>query len=215
MLKFTTSVSWRVLRFFDAIGYLTGCTDHIITRFNHALSEWSRFLLNDAPHPGRHEQHMFLGGVIECTSIANLPPNINRYLARAIECNVAVTQDSATTYAKMGKFVLFGFVEMPHPRRWKGTKLHIRNEAFGQTDVEMPHTVLDFIFTRARRKAERYSQISPRQQERIRKSYEQNLDHAIQSKTFRALHHDVLFFGDTAFEATQPDTRNRTEKRKN
>lgn len=74
MLKFATSVSWRVLRVFDASGYLAECNDHITTRFNHALSEWSRFLLGDAPHPGSHEQHIFLVGEINYTSISNMPP---------------------------------------------------------------------------------------------------------------------------------------------
>lgn len=186
-----------------------------MTRFNHALSEWSQFLLSDAPHPGRHEQHMFLVDVIAYTSPASTPPNINRYLARTVDIYVDFTHDTAITYAKMGKFVLFGFVEMPYPRRWKGTKLHVLNGSFGQRDVEMPHIVLDFLFGRARQAAEIYSQISPRQRERIRKSYEQNLDHAVQSETFRALEQDVLFFGKTAFEVTQPEAGKRTKKRKN
>ena len=215
MLKFAASVSWRVLRVFDASGYLTGCTDHINTRFNHALSEWSQFLLDDTLHPGGHEQHMFLVDVIDCTFIANTPPNINRYLTRAIDFHVNFTQDMAITYAKMGKFVLFGFVEITHPRRWKGTKLHVRKGSFGQRDVEMPDFVLDILFDRARLVAESYSRISTRQQMRISTSYEQDFDRAVQSEMFSALHQDTLLFGKTAFEVTQPETNKRTDKRKN
>ena len=50
----------------------------------------------------------------------------------------------------MGKFILFGFVEMEHPRRLKGTKLHVQRGRFGQQDIELPRNFGDFIFGRAR-----------------------------------------------------------------
>lgn len=206
MLKFATSVSWRVLHFFDANGYLSKFPDHIITSINRALREWSQFLLDDSPHPGSHEQHMFLGDVIAGTSIANTPANISRYLARTIDCDVAFTQDSAITYAKMGKFVLFGFIEIPHPRQWEGTKLHVRKGSFGEKNIELPSTVGEYLFDRAMRAANSNSKISTRQRARISKSYKQNLDRAVQSETLRALHQDVLLFGNKAFEITQPES---------
>ena len=116
------------------------------------------------------------------------------------------TQDTAITYAKIGKFVLFGFVEIPKPRRWKGTKLHVHKGLFGNTGVEMPHFALEFLFDRAWRLMHNYSNLSPRQQAKIQKSYEQNLDRADQSETVRALEHDVYLFGKFAFYATQPET---------
>ena len=91
----------------------------------------------------------------------------------------------------MGRFVLFGFIAIKHPRRWKGTKLHVRHGLFGQRDIELPSDLRDFIFCRARLVAEKYSQISELQRETIPKSYEQNPDRAAQSDTLRAMHHDV------------------------
>ncbi len=206
MLKFATSVSWRVLRYFKANGYLTEYPEHISTRINHTLDEWYRFLLGDTPNPGKHGQHMFLGDVIAGTSIANTPANISRYLVRAIDCDVAFTQDSAITYAKMGKFVLFGFIKIPHPRQWEGTKLHVRKGSFGEKNIELPSTVGEYLFDRAMRAANSNSKISTRQRARISKSYKQNLDRAVQSETLRALHQDVLLFGNKAFEITQPES---------
>ena len=214
MLKFATSVSWRVLRLFAANDGLAGFPEHIMTEVDDTLREWSLFLLGDRPHPGRHEQHMFVADVIEHTSVANTPTNISRYLARAIDPYVAHTQDSAITYAKMGKFVLFGFIAMEHPRRWKGTKLHVRHGLYGQHDIELPSDLRDFIFDRARLVAEKYSQISEQQREQIRKSYEQNPDRAAQSDTLHAMHHDVSMFGRSAFEATQPGARKPANKSK-
>ena len=146
MLKFATSVSWRVLRVFAATGGLSGFPDHILTKVDNALQEWARFLLGHQPDPGPHEQHMFLADVVAGSSIANVPPNISRYLARTIEVYVAHTQDSAISYAKMGKFVLFGFVAMKYPLHWKGTRLNVQQGRFGQNDVEFPSEVRDFVF---------------------------------------------------------------------
>ena len=210
MLKFATSVSWRVLRAFEATGELSEFPDEVKTKVDDTLREWAHFLLGSRPHPGHHEQHMILGDVIESTSIPNAPPAISRYLARAIDPYVAFNQDSAISYSKMGRFILFGFVGMRHPRRWKGTKLHTRHGTFGQGDIEIPSDAGEFIMGRARLTADNFSQISERQRERIRKSYERDLDRAAQSETFRALYHDVLMFEDHAFEVTQPTANART-----
>ena len=210
MLKFATSVSWRALQVLATSGALSACPDHILTKVNDALQVWARFLLGERPHPGPHEQHMFVVDVIAGTTFANAPPNISRYLARSIDFDVAHTQDSAMSYAKMGKFILFGFVEVEYPRRWKGTKLHVQRGRFGQQDIELPKDVGEFIFGRARLAAEKYTQISERQQAKIRESYKRDPGRAEQSETLRAMHHDFLMFGQSAFDVTQPESRDRT-----
>lgn len=214
MLKFATSVSWRVLRVFSATDGLAGFPNHLTTKVNDALQEWSQFLRGEKPNPGPHEQHMFVVDVIHSTSFPDAPSNISRYLARAVEIFVAHAQDAIISYAKLGRFVLFGFVAVKHPRRWKGTKLHVRHGQFGQHDIELPADIGEFIFDRARLAAEKYSQISELQHEKIKKSYEQSPDRAVHSETFRAMHQDVLMFGKSAFEATQPSDLRRAEKGK-
>ena len=114
----------------------------------------------------------------------------------------------------MGKFVLFGFVGMQHPRRWKGTRLNAQHGLLGQEDIEVPSNVGDFIFQRARLAAETSSQISERQQTKIRETYERDLERAARSETLRAMHHDVLMFGTDAFRATQQNVLDNTEKKK-
>ena len=205
MLKFATSVSWRVLCAFASSGGLSGFPQNVLTETDATLRDWARFLLGSQPHPGRHEQHMFLVDVVEGTSIANTPPNISRYFTRAIDCYVARTQDAAITYAKMGKFVLFGFIAMKYPRRWKETKLHLNRGQFGVRDIELPLEVRDFIFERARLSAAMYSQISEKQQSTIRQSCERDHGRVDRSETFRAMHHDVSMFGQDAFRFTQPE----------
>lgn len=195
MLKFASSVSWRVLRVFAAIGGLYGFPGHILANVDDALQAWASFLLGSEVDLGSHEQHMFVVDVVESMSHDNAPANISRYLARAIEVYVAHNQDSAISYAKMGKFILFGFVGMQHPHRWKGTRLNVEYGLFGQDDIELPSNVGDFIFQRARLLATTSSQISERQQAKIRKSYERDLNRAARRDTLLAMDHDVLMFG--------------------
>ncbi len=203
MLKFATSVSWRVLQAFKAIDGLAGFPPILVSTADTALNEWGEFLLDRQPHPGRHEQHLLLVDAIESTTVADTPANINRYLLRAIEVYVAYTPSSAITYAKMGRFVLFGFIEMPHPRRWKGTKLNANEGVFGVTDTQLPSSIGTFIMDRARRTAEKYAGMSDRQHDRIGETYQRDLDRAADSESLRALHHDVLLFGQEAFEITR------------
>ena len=199
MLKFSTSVSWRVLRLFKAAGLLSEAPGDVQVQVDLALRAWKLFLFGERPHPGRHEQHMILADAIESSSDPYLPPNMNRYLTRAIEPYVAYSEHTVISYAKMGRFILFGFVDVKHPSRWKGTKLHVRDGRFGQRDIELPSDAGHLIVERARVLAYKSSQLSDRQHQRIRQSYEHDLDRAAQSETFRAMHHDVRMFGDSAF----------------
>ncbi len=213
MLKFATSVSWRILQVFAASGYCSEFPAHIVNQINDTLQEWADFLMGKKPNPGRHEQHILLMGEIESASISNMPCNINRYLSRAIDPDVVHDQESAMSYAKMGRFILFGFITMKNPRHWKGTKLHVQRGRFGQPDIELPSTVWDLISERARLTAEKYSQISERQQTKILESYQQDPDRVSQSDTLRAMHQDVWMFGKSAFEATQPTIQDGVKKK--
>ncbi len=207
MLKFAASVSWRALCAFKAIGGLSGFPAHLVSAADATVDEWGEFLLDRRPHPGDHEQHMFLVDAVESSTVQNMPANISRYLLRAVEVYVAHTDDSAITYAKMGRFVLFGFVTMSNPRRWKGTKLNANAGVFGVRDIELPAIIGDFVMDRARRAANIYAEISDRQHAKIRESYQRDLDRAANSESLRAMHHDVFLFGDEAFEVTRSKKR--------
>ena len=204
MLKFATSVSWRVLCFFKAIGALPDFPAHQLSSIDDTLEIWGQFLLGKREHPSIHEQHMFFVDAIESSSLLDMPANMNRYLLRANEVYVAHTDDSVITYAKMGKFVLFGFVEMTNPRRWKGTKINAGKGFFGTRNIEVPKIIGDFLMDRAQRAASKYAEISESQNAKIEASYLRNLDRAANSETFRAMHQDVLLFGKEAFKATKP-----------
>ena len=195
MLKFATSISWRVLLYYVHSNLLTKFPEHIMEKVDNSLGEWSSFLLGKKPHPGRHEQHMLLVDVIQHTTIADTPPNIGRYLARTIDIDVSYQNQSMITYAKMGKFMLFGFIEMEDLRQWRETKLHVRHGTFGRHDVVLPDYICEFLENRALRVAKSQLQLSERQIGKIRASAEQNPERVAGSETARAIHHDDSLFG--------------------
>ena len=212
MLKFATSVSWRVLSVFSASTELSDYPPDLLTAVDDALIEWRQFLTGRLPHPGRHEQHMFLVDLLEESTIEDTPPNISRYFTRTIDCDVPQNGDSVFTYTKLGKFVLCGFVTMQYPRRWKGTKLNANRGKFGIQDIELPSDIGEYMFDRAKLAGTAAASISDRQRQKMQESYENDLDRAAKSETFRAMQNDVSLFGNKAFEVTQPNIIADTDK---
>ena len=58
LLKFSTSVSWRVLTFFKNHLDLNHFPDNLLKSVDNALKIWQEFLLDKRPHPECCEQHL-------------------------------------------------------------------------------------------------------------------------------------------------------------
>ncbi len=200
MLKFATSVSWRVLRSFKAIGGTDSFPKNIQDGIEIALDSWKAFIMGERPNPGEHEQHLILADAVVSAIFADIPQNINRYLLRAAEIYVAHTADSAFTYAKLGTFILFGFIKMPFPRRWKGTKLNANEGRFGVGNIEIPLNVGEFIMNRAKRSVQRMKLISEKQQAKISETYRKSNNRVLKSGTLQAMQNDVDLFGESALD---------------
>jgi len=200
MLKYATSVSWRILRAFKAIGGIDCFSENMRREVDVALNFWNAFLLDKKPHPGEHEQHLFLVDAVTSSTFTDVPKNINRYFLRAIDIYVACNSNSAFTYAKMGKFILFGFIKMPYPRRWKGTKLNANSGSFGAKNIELPLDVGEFLMGRAQRLVKKMKLLSKKQQGEIDKAYKQSKDRVLNSGTFRATQYDINLFGGSALD---------------
>lgn len=125
LIRFCVSVSWRILRH----GMDSQPMDHLSEDQQAAAGEaeetWRRFLLGELPHPGRHEQHIIPWlGPLQGGPQDDLPDNLNRYLMRGTGIDVFTTGDGAFTYAKMGRFAVFGTIARVRDR-WEGTKVHL------------------------------------------------------------------------------------------
>lgn len=200
MLKFAVSVSWRVLTVYKLMDGLKDFPPTLIDAADVALSRWKEFLFDFKSNPGIFEQHMFTVDVLANTTFPGTSPNMSRYLARAIEMYVAHRGASAIVYAKLGRIVLFGFIEMPNANKWQGTKLRVKSGVFGSSEYHVPPSIGEFLIWRAQVMAERQRGISARQREIIEGAWEQNLERVLQSESFRAMQHDVALFGEAAFD---------------
>ncbi len=200
LLKFAVSVSWRVLNYFVEELDLSHFPAILQEKANNALSLWKDFLLGKTPHPARFEQHMLPLDLIDSFNHPYMPANINRYILRTVDIDVVHSGDkSAYVYSKMGRIVLVGFIEMPNPREWKGTKLHVKKGVLGSKHYILPAGFGDYFVNKARGLAKIANSISPKQQQRIEESYSKDLDRAESSETVKAMDQDVKLFGNKAF----------------
>ena len=165
-----------------------------------ALVHWKRFLLGETSHPSRFEQHMLPFDRIESFTYPEMPPNINRYILRTVDIDTVHSGDKAAyVYSKMGRIVLVGFIEMPRPREWVGSKLHVKEGVLGSEHYVLPSGFGDYFIKKANRLITVEKSMSEKQRKNIDEAYRRDLDRAASSETMKAMDYDVILFGDNAF----------------
>ena len=192
--KFCVSVSWRVLTFLrkDNLAHFSPA---MIEAADRALAIWRSFLLDESPHPGKHQQHMLLLDVVDEHTFSEIPPNLNRYILRSVEFDAACKSKEAFIYSKMGRVVVVGFIHMASPRQWQGSLIHVSHGAIGSQTYTLPDSFGRYLFERARRAGDFYENISRRQADRISRDYRENMDKAVASETWKAMDQDVKLVG--------------------
>jgi hypothetical protein len=85
---------------------------------------------------------------------------------------------------------------MPYPRRWNGTKLNANHGTFGTGHVTLPANIATFLMDRSQHIASKFAGISDRQRAKMTDTFRRDLDRLANSDAFRALHHDVMMFGE-------------------
>jgi hypothetical protein len=201
LLLFCASVSWRVLVYHIDGNHLGSVPAGLLPSVEQAETAWREFLLGNRPRPQRHEQHILPlpRGVIESYTWSNMPTNINRYLFRTPDMAVASNDRDAFTYSKLGPFIILGFIAMPRPKQWVGTKVNTHGGIIGPREYVMPKPFDEFIFQQANRAATLQERISEKQTAKIREAFKSNLERAAQSGSMRAIKQDVELFGNRAF----------------
>lgn len=197
MIRFCVSVSWRLLRYaveeqkFDNL-------DNFQKQFvQRALSTWAGFLGGRVHNPGIHEQHILLASPIESHTLPDLPSNMNRYLLRAVHADIPYSRKSVFTYAKLGPFLLFGYVQPP-PKKWKGTKVHVHSGKIMPGQYELPSSVFSYLVDQAREISGAMESVSKNQIQKIDQSVLANIDRFASSKHFEAMLYDARLFGEEA-----------------
>lgn len=190
MLKFAVSVSWRLLAYSNEKRGLPHFRERHMSAVTETLQTWRDYLLDRRDDIGGHEIHLLpLSGIID-HSTSGVPQNINRYLRRAVEIDVGVSDKEAFTYCKLGPMIFIGLIAYPDLTHWKGTTVS-HTGRFPPRDFIAPGQFQDFIFMRSRRLEELESQLSERQLAKIKESYEKKIGRFEQSDTYKTLLMDL------------------------
>jgi hypothetical protein len=202
LLKFCVSVSWRVMKF--AYGYNKDAkyTDDQRALAAKASARWKRFLLDQEPHPAEFEQHMLIFDIAEESTVPDLPVNFNRYMTGAITFDIVGSERSMMTFAKLGRFVIFGMVQKG-PGTWEGTKVHVKNGVLKPAKLVVPAGIADLLREKASYAISAMSSISPTQKAKIDANFRLNVDAYLESDHFRAMQADYDMFGGDAFFSDQ------------
>lgn len=201
--RFCASLSWRVLRFHRDENHLSSWDPQALGYVTQALETWADLLRGNRSNPGVHEQHLLPLDEIESTTIGGLPRNINRYLMRVVDMDVLKSRDSICTYAKLGRFVIIGFVHEPNPRHWQGSKVHANEGIVEPKHYRLPRPLWDYIDQRARRTLALMEGISEPQRAKVEDSFRQNTDRYLGSDAYLADLADFELHGDDMFSSRE------------
>jgi len=201
LLKFSVSVSWRVLLLFKQELDLYHFPEKLRSAADVAIETWRQFLLDERPHPDKFEQHMLpWPGLIGSHHDPEMPDNINRYILRSVDIDAACSQDEAFVYVKMGNVFLIGFITMMHPNQWRDTKVHVQSGLLHKKHWRLPAAFRNFVYYKARRAKKSQEKISEHQRDRIDSDYRKKMDQFADSVMFKAMTQDSILYGESSVD---------------
>lgn len=204
LIRFCTSVSWRILRHGmdqQPMGHLSETQQDAARE---AEETWRKFLLGKLPHPGRFEQNLIYWlGPLKGGPQEDLPDNFNRYLMRGTGIDVFTTGGGASfTCAKMGRFSLFGTIVPAHDK-WEGTKVHLHGR-LPCLRLVFPGFMRPYLKAQALKLKAADRAIPSHHRVRIEEELRQNLTRFHASDQFAVMMHDADAFGIEALISTGP-----------
>ena len=116
---------------------------------------------------------------------------------RSVDFDLANTESTAFTFAKIGPFALFGMIE--YGERWQGTKINANAGTVGPRRYELPLRIFDYWMDRAKRHSKVYRKIPAAQLEKLEAEIRRSPERFLNSGTFEAMELDVRMFGPDAF----------------
>ena len=123
---------------------------------------------------------------------------------RTVDMDLCGSEITNFVYAKLGRFVILGFIREDHPNRWQGTKVHVKTGRIEPCQYMMPQEFFEYLNSRARHVAGLLSGVSCCQSEKIDQAFRANVDKYVGSDEFIAMQNDVRMFGDAAFTRDPP-----------
>ena len=198
LLQFCVSVSWRNLLI--QLDHLRekDFTESEWSWIEQAELSWRQFLLEGSANPGAFRQLLLPLDRIE-SSREDLPPNINRYLMRAVDIDLCHGGQTLFTYSKLGRFVILGFINEPNRNHWVGGWVNANEGTVEPRHYTLTAPFGTYLMSKAARAREALQGISPKQTAKIEQTFRANADRIVGSDFFEAMQADVEMFGSEAF----------------
>ena len=112
----------------------------------------------------------------------------------AVTLDIVGSDRSLMTFAKMGRFMIFGIIQKG-PNRWEGTKLHVRDGPLKPDKFVIPVGLIDLFRQKASIVSSAMAEVSDKQLAKIDKRVRENLDAFSVSDQFAAIMADADMFG--------------------
>jgi hypothetical protein len=195
LIKFCVSVSWRVLKYLRQSnpGPARYTADQL-RLMQDAECRWRAYLQGEVENPGKFEQHLLIFDNIESTTVRNLPRNINRFMTGAITFDIVGSQKSLMTFAKLGRFTIFGMIDKG-AHVWRGTKVNLKRGELKPGEVVVPGGLLELFRSKASYVDNAMQRMSSTQLDKIEDHVMRNLDRFRASDQFRSIEADRKMFG--------------------
>lgn len=203
LLHFCASVSWRILVESLEDKHLHKWEPVALDAAYVAEQHWRDYLLDRLPHPGPYQQHLLPFSQIASAS-EGLPPNINRYLMRAIQMDVCQGTKTTFTFAKLGRFAIFGFIRGLEPGQWRGTKVNANQGVISPRKNSLPAGVWNYLIEKSHEVRAALESVSDIQQRKIDVALLRDRDTFVGSDAYAAMQADIESFGSAAFFAEEP-----------
>jgi len=184
-IKFATSVSFRVAVFSRKEGDLSHFPDELRKETNKAIEQWRKVLIGEIEHPGKNEQHLIHLDIIKSHTAPKLSSFMNRYFIGAVHSDMVCSDDTAFTYAKMFRVVIFGHIK-EIKNKWRGTRISPKLGTFGGRDIAVPEYVINYMSDKANELLESGNSLSKRQHKAIEKNIIKNADRMISTAMYGA-----------------------------
>jgi len=194
---FAASLCWRALHLYYEKGWISNISGPRTAVVTNSLKRWSTGIRRSEIDFACRDFHFIPSGTMEEMQGLDPPPNINRYLSRYVQIDVATGDDQAFVYAKLGPAILLGFLQHPAEAQWPDTAIDPRGGTFPR-QLELPGRFADYLFDHARSVLRSQRSISEQQGRSIGEAYRSNIARAADSGTLASLAADVEMFGRDA-----------------
>lgn len=199
-VKFAASLAWRALQLKKT--YSIQEPSAVDAIYDGMEVQLSQFLLGGVKHVGSYTQHVYPLGIL-AAPIEPGSPNLNRYLARAVEIDFIRSDDfsEVMVYVKLPMFMFFS-VGRSKDRKWLDSSRIRKSGVLRPKKHVLDESMRDYLLGRSDRVGELFDSMSPKSKaladKALMKAINEDPDGVANSKQMQALRADYEMYGKEA-----------------